>query len=84
MSYITKVKKSNLLGGKGYLVTVTDPTGIKPTEDAYLEESTGQSIEYGCGNGWRTFFNLEGEWECHEGPVATKKEAIYWLQHDGC
>lgn len=76
MRFTTKANKQ----GKGsYLVEVTDTMGVQPTSKALVEYSDCAD----SGSGWRTYENNNGDWECHDAPVATKKMAIYFLQAYG-
>ena len=62
-----------------YLVEVVDSTGVKAKTDALVEYSDCSE----SGSGWRTFENVNGDWECHDEPCKTKKMAIHFLQKYG-
>jgi len=75
MRYQTKTKRTKF----GYDVNVTDTQGIKPETLVQLQFSNDSDM----GKGWRTFFNFDGDWECHDAPYETKKDAIETLQKYG-
>lgn len=73
MRFTTKAIKQ----GKGsYLVEVIDTLQIQPTSNVLIEYSSCSD----SGTGWRTFQNVDGDWECHDAPLKTKREALYFLK----